>query len=87
MPDRRRSTLSLVPLMIESGCFTAGDFGRQVGMSRSAVQRLKERGLSIYRADELATKLNIHPEAVWGSAFYTTPEYVGGQLDTGDALD
>jgi len=87
MPDRRRSTLSLIPLMIESGCFTAGDFGRQVGMSRGAVQALKKRGLSIHRADQLATKLNIHPEAVWGSAFYTMPEYVGGQLDTGDALD
>lgn len=43
-----------------------------LGMSRRQVLRLRERGLTVVQADELAITAGLQAAEVWGEAWWTT---------------
>lgn len=49
--------------------------------NRKKVRRWIERGLTVWEADTIATRLGVHPSAVWG------PEFYQGALDVADQCE
>lgn len=71
MPGPRPFTkLPLRPLMERGGYETANELGRVLGLTRTNVQQMKDRGVPIHRADDFAGRCGLHPLEVWGDAFY-----------------
>ena len=63
--------LPLDELMVAANATTINELGRQIGMTRHALQAMKGRGgFTIHYADVVAARLGMHPTEVWGEAFY-----------------
>jgi len=72
MPGPRKFTyLSIEPLERLLGFPTANEIGRPAGATRCTVQQWRQRGLSVYAADRVATAHGFHPTEIWGDQFYT----------------
>jgi hypothetical protein len=50
--------------------FTTAAIAEMLGISTSSVRKYRLRGVSIWRADELAVRLGRHPMDIWGPAAY-----------------
>lgn len=67
---RRDPDLDLMTLVRAAGFDNAHAFGRQVGLSGSSLQDAKDKGLTIWAADRLATAFRLHPFDVWGEEWF-----------------
>lgn len=71
MTMTKSTILPIEPLMAASGYTVASEFGKQLGLTRGAVEAIKTRGgVPIMRADSMAVRLGLHPLNVWGDAFF-----------------
>ncbi|MCB1902132.1 MAG: hypothetical protein KDH16_22775 [Rhodocyclaceae bacterium] len=51
---------------------------RHLGVSASSIYRWRlQGGCSIWSADEMATRLGLHPTAVWGDEYFAVGATVG----------
>lgn len=55
----------LAPLEARLGNPTAREFGLRVGAGRDTVQKWRERGLSFWQADTVATQFGMRADEVW----------------------
>lgn len=49
---------------------TLEEFAENIGVTVAAIQSWRRRGILFYRADELCTKLGIHPSYIWGEEYW-----------------
>lgn len=66
----RLTKLPLEPLMLAGRYATAGELGLVLDRTRSCIQRLKNDGVPIHRADQFAIACGFHPSEVWGDDYY-----------------
>ena len=70
-----RPELSLELLMEAAGIRTVKEFARRAGVSRPTVYAWRDKGLSYWKADELAIKLaGEHPALVFGPVWFGLDE-------------
>ena len=66
-----RPELSVDVLMAAAGIRSVKEFARRAGVSRPTVYSWKQKGLTYWKADNLAIKLvGLHPASVFGSVWY-----------------
>lgn len=57
---------------------TQRELAEILGVSETAIESWKRRGLSHQQADELATRFNHHGVELWGQDFLDAPMYIKG---------
>lgn len=49
-----------------------GDFADHLGVSRRAIVRWRQAGVTIDRAEQICDYFGVHPAEVWGAAWFET---------------
>lgn len=72
LSNPKTTTHPKVPLesLLTHGRYTVAGLSRATGVSPCTLYSLGRRGVSIFRADELACRVGLHPAVVWGNSFY-----------------
>lgn len=55
-------------------CFEEGTWDRHIGellgLTRTALQAYKSRGIPVYKADRWAITIGLHPAVIWGDLWW-----------------
>lgn len=73
-----RKKLSVVPLLDFVGEIETSTLSAQLNIRMATIRAWHTRPceLDVHRADQIATKLGVHPSAIWGDDWFRVPFFL-----------